>query len=94
MCKLPRIKKKVLVCTGPGCKAWKSERFIDRFSWNGLNGRADSSWQVCAAPCMSKCGGGVSIKTSLNDQVLKVKEFDNRAGLSLLIEKKQAAVPA
>ena len=64
------MSNKIKICTGPGCKAWKSMYMARKLS------RSQGSQGVCLVPCMDKCGGGVSIRIEGNGEVLKVREKD------------------
>ena len=76
--------EKFWVCSGPGCKAWESERVLSLIRWwnEGTPNRGEV--KVCAVSCMNRCGGGVSIKTSSHDQIFKIRSLEEIGHLSPL----------
>jgi len=60
--------KKIKICKGAGCKAWKSEYMAKQLSdIQGSDG-------VCLVPCMHQCGGGASVQFEGQGEVLKLRE--------------------
>ncbi|SVE25129.1 uncharacterized protein METZ01_LOCUS477983 [marine metagenome] len=65
------INKKLMVCSGPGCKAWDSEKVLTlvRESING-----NRSIQPCSVSCVNNCGGGVSVGLPFSGKIVKLRE--------------------
>ena len=69
-----KMKKNLIsVCMGPGCKAWDSE-FVSRKLKKLFF--VDKAISVNCSECLDNCGGGVSIKFSKNNEVIKIKSLD------------------
>ncbi len=62
------------VCTGPGCKAWESEKILDLVREAINKPDYSRSTKLCRVPCMNNCGGGVSIESSSSGKLLKLRE--------------------
>ena len=88
--KLPKItvpiSKKIKICKGAGCKAWKSEYMAKKLS------QTQGSEVICLVPCMGQCGGGASVQLESDGEVLKLRETDQvvylldfNAGVSSLV---------
>ncbi|MEK9627617.1 MAG: hypothetical protein VW455_01200 [Nitrospinota bacterium] len=60
--------KKIKICKGPGCKAWKSEKMAN------LLKKMPGSGEVCMVECMNKCGGGASIRLKNHGKIVKLRE--------------------
>ena len=73
------LSNKLMVCSGPGCKAWDSEKVLNivRDSIGG-----DQNLKPCTMDCTNNCGGGVSIGMSNSGKIIKIR--DPRDVLSLL----------
>ena len=63
--------KKLMVCSGPGCKAWGSEKVLTlvRKSMNG-----NRSIQPCPVSCVNNCGGKVSVGLPSSGKIVKLRE--------------------
>lgn len=59
--------REIKICSGPGCKAWASEKIA-----SNLEGLESEGYRVCKVACMKRCGGGASIRVS-SKQVLKMR---------------------
>ena len=59
-----------MVCSGPGCKAWDSEKVLTlvRESING-----NRSIQPCSVSCVNNCGG-VSVGIPASKKFVKLRE--------------------
>lgn len=60
--------KNIKVCSGPGCKAWASEKIARE-----LEGLEREGYKVCRVACMRKCGGGATVKTAFSNGLLKMR---------------------
>ena len=62
--------KKLMVCSGPGCKAWDSEKVLTlvRESMNG-----NQNIQPCSISCVNNCGGGVSVGLLSSGKIVKLR---------------------
>ncbi len=58
----------IKVCSGPGCKAWASEKIARQLEGLELEG-----YKVCRVECMRKCGGGTTVKTDFSSKLLKMR---------------------
>ncbi len=63
--------KNIKVCSGPGCKAWASEKIARE-----LEGMEMGSVKVCRVACMKKCGGGATVQVTPSNEVLKMRTFE------------------
>ena len=65
------LSSKLMVCSGPGCKAWDSEKVLSlvRGSIGG-----DQNVQPCTMACTNNCGGGVSVGMSNSGKIVKLRE--------------------
>lgn len=61
----------IKICSGPGCKAWASERIARE-----LEGMDREGVKVFRVTCMRKCGGGATIQVASSDEVLKMRTFE------------------
>ena len=70
----PPPTKMFKVCSGPGCKAWDCEKFLDliRESMNQPNESKET--RVFPVACMNKCGGGVSVEMLPSKKSVKLRE--------------------
>ena len=59
-----------MVCSGPGCKAWDSEKVLAlvRESMNG-----NGSIEPCSVSCVNNCGG-VSVGLLFSGKIVKLRE--------------------
>jgi NADH:ubiquinone oxidoreductase subunit E len=60
--------KDIKVCSGPGCKAWASEKIARQ-----LEGLETEGYKVCRVACMRKCGGGATVKAAISGELLKMR---------------------
>jgi len=60
--------KDIKVCSGPGCKAWASEKIARE-----LEGLESEGYKVCRVACMRKCGGGATIKAAFSNELIKMR---------------------
>ncbi len=63
--------KNIKVCSGPGCRAWASEKIaleLEGMEWEGV--------KVCRVACMKKCGGGATVQMAPSNEVLKMRTFE------------------
>ena len=65
------ISSKLMVCSGPGCKAWDSEKVLSLV--RDSIGR-DQNIQPCTMECTNNCGGGVSVGMSNSGKIIKLRE--------------------
>ncbi len=72
---------KIKICMGPGCKAWDSDKMVNKLRQMQVVG------EVCIVPCMNKCGGGCSIRLKDRGKVIKLKE---ERALRILLNSKKA----
>lgn len=63
--------KDIKVCSGPGCKAWASEKIARE-----LEGLEAEGYKVCRVACMRKCGGGATVKTAFSGKLLKMRSSE------------------
>ena len=60
--------KNIKICSGPGCKAWASEkiaRHLEEMQMEGV--------KVCRVACMKKCGGGATIQVAPLSEAIKMR---------------------
>ena len=60
---------RIKICTGPGCRAWGSERMAQRLT------KMPGAGEVCLVSCMDKCGGGASIRLKDRGKIFKLREM-------------------
>jgi len=60
---------RIKICTGPGCRAWGSERMAQRLK------KMPGAGEVCLVSCMDKCGGGASIRLKDRGKIFKLREM-------------------
>tara|TARA_B100000929_G_scaffold22065_1_gene16624 strand:- start:376 stop:621 length:246 start_codon:yes stop_codon:yes gene_type:complete len=60
---------RIKICTGPGCRAWGSERMAQRLT------KMPGTSEVCLVSCMDKCGGGASIRLKDRGKIFKLREM-------------------
>lgn len=65
--------KQIKVCTGPGCKAWKSTTVLSVI-WKIMRASLATKYSVCPVPCMKRCGGGVAVELPFHGELLKFRE--------------------
>ena len=58
----------IKVCSGPGCKAWASEKIARE-----LEGLESEGVKVCRVACMKKCGGGATVQATFSGTLLKMR---------------------
>ena len=63
--------KNIKVCSGPGCKAWASEKIARE-----LEGLDMAKVKVCRVACMNKCGGGATVQVSPSNELLKMRTYE------------------
>ena len=63
--------KKLMVCSGPGCQAWDSEKVL-ALARESMNG--NRSIQPCSVSCFNNCGGGVSVGLPSSGKIVKLRE--------------------
>lgn len=63
--------KNIKVCSGPGCRAWASEKIALE-----LEGMEREGVKVCRVACMKKCGGGATVQVTPSSEVLKMRTFE------------------
>ena len=68
----------IKICSGPGCKAWASEKIARE-----LEGMEVEGIKICRVACMKKCGGGLTIQVASSNEVLKMRTFE--AALDALV---------
>ena len=66
--------KSLNICSGPGCKAWESEKILDLVRGSINQPDYSGKTRICRVPCMNKCGGGVSIEVSPSGKLLKLRD--------------------
>ena len=66
--------RQLKICSGPGCKAWESEKILDLVRDSINQPDYSGNTRICRIPCMNKCGGGVSIELSPSGKLLKLRE--------------------
>jgi NADH:ubiquinone oxidoreductase subunit E len=79
--------KNIKVCSGPGCKAWASEKIARE-----LEGLEKEGYKVCRVACMRKCGGGATVKAAFSNDLIKMR--DPKEVLQVLFAVNQSSVPA
>ena len=62
---------KLMICTGPGCKAWDSEKVLTLVR-EAIDG--DQDIQPCSVSCVNNCGGGVSVGMPDSGKIVKLRE--------------------
>ena len=60
---------RIKICTGPGCRAWDSEKMAQRLT------KMPGAGEVCLVTCMDKCGGGASIRLKDRGKIFKLREM-------------------
>ena len=65
------LNNKVMVCSGPGCKAWDSEKVL-KLVRDSIGG--DQNVKPCTMDCTNNCGGGVSVGISNSGKIIKLRE--------------------
>jgi len=60
-----------MICSGPGCKAWDSEKVLNLVR-DSIGG--DRNFQPCTMDCVNNCGGGVSIGMSNSGKIVKLRK--------------------
>ncbi len=63
----------VYVCSGPGCRAWGADTAAQELS-QALEVSSGEGHRVCRVACMSRCGGGASVRSGKKGPVLKVRD--------------------
>ena len=63
--------KSIRVCSGPGCRAWASDKLVRE-----LEGLELERVTICRVACMKKCGGGATVQVSPSNEVLKMRNFE------------------
>ena len=63
--------KNIRVCSGPGCRAWASEKLVRE-----LEGLEMERVKICRVACMKKCGGGTTVQVTPSNEVLKMRNFE------------------
>ncbi len=63
--------KNIKVCSGPGCRAWASEKIARE-----LEGLGMERVTICRVACMNKCGGGATVQVSPSNETLKMRTFE------------------
>ena len=66
-----KLKDRVKVCTGPGCKAWGSEKILQRLREKSKSYKKKIS--VVTTSCHDNCGGGVTVKINLCEKPVKIR---------------------
>ena len=71
MSRLKNLNNKLMICSGPGCKAWDSEKIL-----NLVRDSIDKNmnYQPCRMDCVNNCGGGVSIGMSNSRKIIKLRQ--------------------
>jgi hypothetical protein len=64
------LNNKLMICSGPGCKAWDSEKVINLVR-NSIE--ENQNFQPCTMDCVNNCGGGVSIGMSNSGKIVKLR---------------------
>jgi len=64
----------IKVCTGAGCKAWKSTKILALIWKNIVQSCGEGKVQVCSAPCMKRCGGGATVEMPFYGKFLKFRQ--------------------
>ena len=65
------LSSKLMVCSGPGCKAWDSEKVLSLVR-DSIGG--DQNIHPCTMECTNNCGGGVSVGMSNSGKIIKLRE--------------------
>jgi hypothetical protein len=63
--------RNIKVCSGPGCKAWASEKIARE-----LEGLEMEGVKICRVACMKKCGGGATVQMSPSSEMRKMRSFE------------------
>ena len=63
--------RNIKVCSGPGCKAWASEKIARE-----LEGLEMEGVKICRVACMKKCGGGATVQMTPSSEMLKMRSFE------------------
>ena len=71
MNRLKNLNNKLMICSGPGCKAWDSEKVLSLVR-DSIGG--DRNFQPCTMDCVNNCGGGVSIGMSNSGKIVKLRK--------------------
>lgn len=70
---MSRGKKKIKICTGPGCKAWEAEKIQGQ-----IVGMEDlirqQGYEVHYVSCLNKCGGGACVQFNPGKRLFKLRE--------------------
>ena len=70
MSRLNNLNNKLMICSGPGCKAWDSEKVLSLVR-DSIGG--DQNFEPCTMDCVNNCGGGVSIGMSNSGKIVKLR---------------------
>ena len=65
------LSSKLMVCSGPGCKAWDSEKVLDLVR-DSIG--EDQKIQPCTMECTNNCGGGVSVGMPNSGEIIKLRK--------------------
>lgn len=81
MIKISRAAKTIAICTGAGCRAWDSEKILAAIDENLRRFPDLEDYTLRATPCMSKCGGGASIKTDSRGTIVKARDIEDAVNI-------------
>ena len=68
-------KETISICTGPGCKAWESDKLLTKLKHLTFNFK--KKVHIIESDCLNNCGGGVTIQLSTSHEMIKVRNLDN-----------------
>lgn len=73
MCKKDGPFNQVKICKGPGCRAWESEKLLSLLLESCEGSAPETRIQASSAPCLRRCGGGISVEILPHKRVLKFR---------------------
>lgn len=71
--------KTIRVCMGAGCKAWGADKILSVVKAHIRDFPELEDYQLRAEKCMSRCGGGASIRMS--DKVFKARDMEKAVNI-------------
>ena len=74
-----KVCHQIQVCVGAGCKAWDSEVVIQNLRDQSNGSKGETS--IFPTKCLNNCGGGVTIKTPLSKELIKIRKANQIWGI-------------
>lgn len=71
--------EEVSICTGAACKAWDSEKIVEKL-YRGERLCRGKRLRVCRVGCLNRCGGGASVRVdSCGGDIFKFRRPEEAA---------------